>query len=82
MKSVRYAIAGALLMTMGSAAVAQQAQTVRLRGTVENLDGNVVSIKLSDGASSKLTLSDNALIVGVVKGRCPSPWPRICSGKI
>jgi hypothetical protein len=65
---MRYAIAGALLMAMGTAAVAQQpATTVRLRGTVEKLDGNVVSIKLSDGASSTLTLSDNALIVGVVK---------------
>lgn len=67
MNNIRTAIAGALLIAMGTAAVAQQAQTVRLRGTVEKLDGNVVSIKLSDGASSKLTLSDNALIVGVVK---------------
>lgn len=68
MKSIRYAIAGALLIAMGTAAaIAQQAQMVRLRGTVEKLDGNVVSIKLSDGASSTLTLSDNALIVGVVK---------------
>ena len=53
MKSVRYAIAGALLMTMGSATVAQQAQTARLRGTVEKLDGNVVSIKLSDGRRAR-----------------------------
>jgi len=68
MKNIRTAIAGALLIAMGTAAVAQQAATtVRLRGTVEKLDGNVVSIKLNDGASSKLTLSDNALIVGVVK---------------
>ena len=68
MKNIRTAIAGALLLAMGTAAIAQQAATtVRLRGTVEKLDGNVVSIKLSDGASSKLTLSDNALIVGVVK---------------
>ena len=68
MKNIRTAIAGALLLAMGTAAVAQQAATtVRLRGTVEKLDGNVVSIKLNDGASSKLTLSDNALIVGVVK---------------
>lgn len=67
MNNIRTAIAGALLLAMGTAAAAQQAQTVRLRGTVEKLDGNVVSIKLSDGASSTLTLSDNALIVGVVK---------------
>jgi len=67
MKNIRTAIAGALLIAMGTAAAAQQAQTVRLRGTVEKLDGNVVSIKLSDGASSTLTLSDKALIVGVVK---------------
>ena len=50
MKCIRIAIAGALLIAIGAAASAQQAQnTVRLRGAVEKLDGNVVSIKLSDG---------------------------------
>jgi hypothetical protein len=68
MKGIRIAIAGALLIALGAAASAQQAaNTVRLRGTVEKLEGNVVSIKLSDGSSSMLTLADNALVVGVVK---------------
>jgi len=68
MKCIRIAIAGALLIAIGAAASAQQAQnTVRLRGAVEKLDGNVVSIKLSDGTSSTLALTDNALVVGVAK---------------
>ncbi|WP_204271034.1 hypothetical protein, partial [Escherichia coli] len=59
--------AGALLIAMSATAVAQQAaNTVRLRGTVEKLDGNVVSIKTNEGASL-LSLTDNALIVAVVK---------------
>ena len=68
MKTIRYGLAATILIALGSVAAAQQAaNTVRLRGTVEKLDGNVVSIKLSDGASSTLTLTNDALIVGVVK---------------
>ncbi|MEW6450429.1 MAG: hypothetical protein AB1490_07265 [Pseudomonadota bacterium] len=67
MRNMRYAIAGALLIAMSAAAVAQQAaNTMRLRGTVEKLDGNVVSIKTNEGAST-IALTDNALIVAVVK---------------
>jgi hypothetical protein len=68
MKRICVAIACALLMAMGTTGSAQQApSTVRLRGTIEKLEGNVVSMKLSDGSSSTLTLANDALIVGVVK---------------
>ena len=46
---------------------AQQPQTMRIRGTVEKVDGNTVVVKASDGASVTLTLTDKAVIVGVVK---------------
>ena len=43
------------------------AQTMRVRGTIEKANGNVLSLKSSDGAELKLTLTDKAMIVAVVK---------------
>ena len=48
-------------------AVPAQAQNVRVRGTIEKLDGNVLMVKSRDGAELKLTLKDNVRIAGVVK---------------
>ena len=47
--------------------VSAQAQNVRVRGTIEKLDGNTLAVKSRDGADLKLTLKDNAAIRGVVK---------------
>jgi hypothetical protein len=49
-----------------STAWAQQPPTVRLRGTIEAVEGNTLTLKSRDG-DVKLTLADNALIVAVVK---------------
>src|SRR5438105_9070934 len=51
----------------GASAWAQQPQTVRLRGTIEKVDGNTLQLKLRDGAAATLTLTDNAQIVAVAK---------------
>jgi hypothetical protein len=58
------AFAGALAATI---AVAQQPQTVRLRGVIEKVDGRTVLAKLTKGDEIKLNLADNVLVVGVVK---------------
>ena len=63
---IRFALAGALIAA-SCAAYAQQPQTVRLRGTIEKVDGNALTLKSRDGAEVKLTLADNATIVAVVK---------------
>ena len=47
--------------------VAAQAQNVRVRGAIESVDGNTVTVKSRDGASLKLVLKDNANVRGVVK---------------
>jgi len=57
------AAAFATLITVTAAS----AQTQRVRGTIEKVDGNTLMIKATDGASIKLTLADNALVVGVLK---------------
>jgi len=66
--SLRIAAAVALLSAAGVAAAwAQQPQTMRVRGLVEKVDGNTVVVKATDGANLTLTLTDNAVVVGIVK---------------
>jgi hypothetical protein len=63
-RTVQIALAGAIIAASCAAATAQ---TLRVRGTIEKADGNVLTLKSTDGAELKLTLTDNALIVAVVK---------------
>jgi hypothetical protein len=63
----RILIAAAVVATFAVSSVAAQAQNVRVRGTIEKLDGNTLMVKSRDGAELKLTLKDNAAIRGVVK---------------
>jgi hypothetical protein len=59
---------GALLAaTFALGSVSAQAQNVRVRGTIEKLDGNTLAVKSRDGADLKLVLKDTAAIRGVVK---------------
>jgi hypothetical protein len=56
-----------LLAALGvTSAWAQQPQ-VRVRGTIEAVDGPSLTIKSRDGAEVKAKLTDNAMIVAVVK---------------
>jgi len=56
-----------LAATFALGSVSAQAQNVRVRGTIEKLDGNVLVVKSRDGAELKLVLKDNVRIAGVVK---------------
>ena len=58
-------LAGLGLMPVASAAWAQQPPSVRIRGTIEKVDSNVLAVKSRDGAEIKLTLAES--IVAVVK---------------
>ncbi|HZT63635.1 MAG TPA: hypothetical protein VFA36_10905 [Burkholderiales bacterium] len=62
-KAIRMALAGAIIAVSCSAT----AQTQRVRGTIEKADGNMLLLKASDGAQLKLTLTDDARVVAVVK---------------
>jgi len=57
----------ALLSALGSVAPAQQPPTVRIRGTIEAVDGAMLSIKSRDGADYKVRMTENATVFGVVK---------------
>jgi hypothetical protein len=63
-RTIRLLLAGAIIAASCSAATAQ---TMRISGTIEKADGNVLSLKSSDGAEVKLTLTENAMIIAVVK---------------
>jgi hypothetical protein len=61
-------LAPALAVVMISAPVlAQQAPTVRIRGTIEAVEGPVLSIKTREGNDLKVRTTDNVAVFGVVK---------------
>ena len=50
-----------------STASAQQPPTVRIRGTIEAVDGPTLSIKSRDGSDVKVRVTDNVAVFGVTK---------------
>jgi hypothetical protein len=46
---------------------AQDAPPVRVRGTIERVDGVTYVVQARDGAELKLTVADNAQIAGIIK---------------
>ena len=58
------AIAALLALPTASA---QDSPPVRVRGTIERVDGSNMVVKLRDGSELKITLADNAMIVALVK---------------
>ncbi len=63
----RLVAAAALAAGFAVMSVSAQAQNVRVRGTIEKLDGNLLTVKSRDGSELKLKLKDNATVRGVVK---------------
>jgi hypothetical protein len=58
----------ALLAFVSCAAFAQApANAVRIRGTVEKLDGALLTVKMRDGQNAVIKLADNATVMGIVK---------------
>src|SRR5262245_18886843 len=76
---MRFIFAAALVATVTTSAVAQQ-QTVRLRGTIEQVDGQTLTLKAADGTALKLTLTSNARIVAVVKASLDEIKPGVFLG--
>jgi len=57
----------ALISVLGSLAWAQQPPTVRIRGTMEAVDGSLLTVKSREGADLKVRLTDNVTVFGVAK---------------
>jgi hypothetical protein len=60
-------LAAACLALVCVALPASAQETVRIRGTIESIDGPVFVVKNRDGAELKLTVTDKPLFVAIVK---------------
>jgi len=58
--------AGALALAIGVSLAAAQAP-LRVRGTIEAVDGQMLSVKARDGAMMKIKLADGARVLGLEK---------------
>jgi hypothetical protein len=61
-------LAAACFALVGLALPASAQETVRIRGTIESIDGPAFVVKNRDGAELKLTVTDKPLFVAIVKG--------------
>jgi hypothetical protein len=66
MNTMRILAAAAFATAIAVTAAPAQQQTQRVRGTIEKVDGGTLVIKTSGGEVA-LTLTDNAVVVGVTK---------------
>ncbi len=72
-------IAALLIAAVSAAAIAQAPANppVRIRGTVEKIDGTNLTIKANNGQSMNVKLADNYVVMGVAKARLAD----VASGK-
>ena len=66
-RTIQWRLAVASFALIGLTFSASAEDTVRIRGTIESVDGPVYLIKNRDGAELKLTVTDNPLFVAIVK---------------
>ncbi|HEY1286745.1 MAG TPA: hypothetical protein VGF58_00360 [Burkholderiales bacterium] len=57
----------ALVVAATSAAVLAQTPPTRIRGTLEQVDGNLLTIKARSGEVMKVKVPDNVVVVGIAK---------------
>lgn len=69
MKAFSAAITGLSIALLSSALIpsARAADTVRVRGTVESVEGSSLTVKTREGNSTAIKLNDNWKVTGVVK---------------
>jgi len=57
----------ATISVLASAAWAQQPPTVRIRGTIEQIDGPMLMIKTREGTDVKVKMTDDMSVIGIAK---------------
>ncbi len=82
----RVLLASLMAMSVLGPAWAQQSPTVRVRGTIEAVDGSLLAVKSREGTDMKVRLTDNVAVFGVAKTAISEPsrvltsaWPRCLS---
>jgi len=61
------AIAASVIALLAVTSIANAQGTVRLRGTVDQIEGPIYVVKLRDGTEAKVSLAENALVVAIIK---------------
>ena len=63
------AIAGLLIAAVSAVAIAQAPANppVRIRGTVEKIDGQMLTVKANNGQSMTVKMADNFVVMGIAK---------------
>ena len=63
-----FGVAGLTLLLATAVSLAQQPQVVRVRGTIQSLDGNLLTVESRDHQMTyKVKLADNVAVRGIVK---------------
>jgi hypothetical protein len=57
----------AVVSVLASTAWAQQPTTVRIRGTIDAVDGKTLSIKTREGSDVKVNVTDDLNVIGIAK---------------
>jgi hypothetical protein len=60
-------LSAVLVTILSSAALAQAPAPVRIRGTVEKMDGNMMTVKARNGETVQVKLADNYTVTGIAK---------------
>src|SRR6266404_6346993 len=66
-RTIQHALAAASLALICNVLPATAQETVRVRGTIERVEGPIFVVKNRDGAEVKLTVTGNPLFVAIVK---------------
>jgi Domain of unknown function (DUF5666) len=77
-KALALGLAASTLAVFGTTAGAQE--TVRVRGTIEALEGPIYLVKARDGAELKVTPMDNGVVVAIVKASLADIKPGLFIG--
>jgi Domain of unknown function (DUF5666) len=67
MRSVNLVLVSAVMAIAVTAAVAQTPAPVRVRGTIDSVNGSTLNVTARDGAKVTVKLADNATVVGIAK---------------
>jgi len=60
-------IAAIVVIGMSSAVLAQAPAPTRIRGTLDQIDGNLLTVKTRSGEVMKVKVPDNVVIIGIAK---------------
>src|SRR5262245_33108604 len=75
-----FGAAGCALALTITASIAQQPDRVRIRGTIEKVDGQVLTVKAREGATLTVKMADNVRLTATVKAALEDIKPGIYIG--